>query len=107
MTRTIQQAAEFCAREFLGCEQSTDLGSAGYLMWFDRAGSPVHDPEPSWPFFGALWEECKRRGWEVQAATEPVDCVDLCWGGAAYVEGEPREAIIRAVEQWLDAREGE
>ena len=104
MTETpIQQAAERVAREFLNAYWSGER-----VEWIAaHSGCAIPDPEPSWPFFGALWDECERRGWWVQVRQDETVLHTLEDGLRdfnASDPSDPREALIRCVEQWLDAQ---
>jgi hypothetical protein len=113
--RTIVRAAEYVAREFLSWTQVDDFGLASRLMWFDREGYHRDDPGPTPDFFFALWEECKRRRISVFPSlaidSKPEQSVTIMWDGIArHIEVDdldPREALIRCVEHWLDASESE
>lgn len=120
MTRTIQQAADFCAREFLGCELR-DYGTHKPWVVVDEDGQARKPtwwnvPAPTPGFFFALHAECEARGWSIRTWTgDSAHEVLIVTGNALVaanhikVEGchSLADGLIRAVEQWLDAREGE
>ena len=123
MARTIEQAAEYVAREFLGWV-AVGQKLADWKDERDEAAPWRPTPGPTPDFFFALWGETKRRRWyacvedrpvlahaSVELISEDSFRLDAVREGARRSSvqrfGDPREALIRCVEHWLDASEGE
>jgi len=109
----IQTDAERAAREFLGVPDPGEVRitkTSETWTWDERVvfdkTSPrtIPAPGPTWPFFGALWGECKRRGLQVEVTGDNVCITKLRW--PICHDGDPRHALIRCVCQWLDTQGG-
>ena len=93
----IQTDAERAAREFLG-------GKWAIAARPGVVSPPWETPGPTPEFFFALWDECKRRGWQVEVTGDNVCITKLRW--PICHDGDPRHALIRCVCQWLDTQGG-
>lgn len=109
----IQTDAERAAREFLGWEPGKRKDGEGWIPHWVHLGAATDLPGPTWAFFGALWDDCKRRRWvrwfdtdkdgdngRVFIRTGPGTTNDY------ESHGDPRHALIRCVCQWLDEQGG-
>ena len=110
--RTIDEACEFVAREFLGCVER-DFGTHKAWVIAALGRKPDWDtPAPSWDFYGALWKECRARDISVMSKDDTGKRYTSLRSGTCgelrKYDGDPREALVRCVEQWCDGRaEGE